>query len=39
MGNNLKTMGFATRAIHGGHVKDQFGALATPIHQTATFRR
>ncbi|MEG1256763.1 methionine gamma-lyase [Clostridium sp.] len=37
MGNNLKTMGFATRAIHGGHVKDQYGALATPIHQTATF--
>lgn len=37
MGNNLKEMGFATRAIHGGHVKDQFGALATPIHQTATF--
>ncbi len=37
MGNNLKSMGFATRAIHGGHVKDQFGALATPIHQTATF--
>jgi len=37
MGNNLKTMGFATRAIHGGHVKDQFGALDTPIHQTATF--
>lgn len=37
MGNNLKTMGFATRAIHGGHVKDQFGALSTPIHQTATF--
>jgi methionine-gamma-lyase len=33
----LKTMGFSTRAIHGGHVKDQFGALATPIHQTATF--
>lgn len=37
MGNNLKSMGFATKAIHGGHVKDQFGALATPIHQTATF--
>ena len=37
MGNNLKEMGFATRAIHSGHVKDQFGALATPIHQTATF--
>lgn len=35
--NNLKTMGFATRAIHGGHKKDQYGALATPIHQTATF--
>jgi methionine-gamma-lyase len=37
MESNLKSMGFATRAIHGGHVKDQFGALATPIHQTATF--
>jgi len=37
MENNLKAMGFATRAIHGGHVKDQFGSLATPIHQTATF--
>ena len=35
--NTLKTMGFATRAIHGGHKKDQYGALATPIHQTATF--
>jgi len=33
----LKTMGFATKAIHGGHKKDQYGALATPIHQTATF--
>ncbi|HAS73500.1 MAG TPA: methionine gamma-lyase [Clostridiales bacterium UBA8960] len=33
----LMTKGFATRSIHGGHVKDQFGALATPIHQTATF--
>lgn len=29
--------GFSTRSIHGGQVKDQFGALATPIHQTATF--
>lgn len=37
MESNLKSMGFATRAIHGGYVKDQFGALATPIHQTATF--
>ena len=33
----LMNNGFATRSIHGGHVKDQFGALATPIHQTATF--
>ena len=33
----LMNKGFATRSIHGGHVKDQFGALATPIHQTATF--
>jgi methionine-gamma-lyase len=34
---DLMKMGFATRAIHGGHKKDQYGALATPIHQTATF--
>lgn len=34
---HLKTMGFGTRAIHGGHKKDEFGALATPIYQTATF--
>lgn len=34
---DLKKMGFATRAIHGGHKHDQYGALATPIHQTATF--
>ncbi len=33
----LATKGFATRSIHGGHRKDQYGALATPIHQTATF--
>jgi len=33
----LKKMGFATKAIHGGHKRDQYGALATPIHQTATF--
>jgi methionine-gamma-lyase len=37
MSDNLKGKGFATRAIHGGHKKDQYGALATPIHQTATF--
>lgn len=34
---DLMKMGFATRAIHGGHKSDQYGALATPIHQTATF--
>ncbi|WP_026477946.1 methionine gamma-lyase [Alkaliphilus transvaalensis] len=33
----LLNKGFGTIAIHGGHEKDQFGALATPIHQTATF--
>lgn len=33
----LLKKGFATRSIHGGHAKDQYGALATPIHQTATF--
>ncbi len=35
--NYLKDMGFATRAIHGGHKKDSTGALATPIYQTSTF--
>ena len=29
--------GFATRAIHAGHIKNQYGALATPIYQTSTF--
>lgn len=29
--------GFATRAIHAGHQKNSFGALATPIYQTSTF--
>lgn len=33
----LAQAGFATKAIHAGHKKDQYGALATPIHQTATF--
>lgn len=37
MKKDIKSMGFATKAIHGGHVDDQFGSLATPIHQTATF--
>lgn len=35
---NIKNMGFETKAIHGGHVGDkQYGALATPIYQTSTF--
>jgi len=34
---HLMNKGFATKAIHGGNKKDQYGALATPIHQTATF--
>jgi methionine-gamma-lyase len=31
-------MGFATKAIHGGHVENSPGALATPIYQTSTFK-
>ncbi|MGO5067189.1 MULTISPECIES: methionine gamma-lyase [unclassified Clostridium] len=35
---NIKKMGFATKAIHGGHMGDkQFGSLSTPIYQTSTF--
>jgi len=34
---HLQHSGFATKAIHGGNKKDQYGSLATPIHQTATF--
>ncbi|NEU03654.1 MULTISPECIES: methionine gamma-lyase [Clostridium] len=34
---NLKNMGFATKAIHGGNMKNAFGALSTPIFQTSTF--
>ena len=34
---HLANKGFATKAIHGGNKKDQYGSLATPIHQTATF--
>lgn len=33
----LSTMGFATQSIHGGHKKNDMGALATPIYQTSTF--
>ena len=34
---HLTNKGFATKAIHGGNKKDQYGSLVTPIHQTATF--
>ena len=33
----LKDMGFATKTIHGGYIKNEMGALATPIYQTSTF--
>jgi methionine-gamma-lyase len=33
----VEKMGFSTRSIHGGIVKNAFGALATPIYQTSTF--
>ncbi|WP_129597261.1 methionine gamma-lyase [Anaerophilus nitritogenes] len=33
----LKTKGFATKAIHGGHKDNGVGALATPIYQSSTF--
>lgn len=32
-----KKMGFATRQIHVGKIKDSCGALCTPIYQTSTF--
>ncbi|NLM44947.1 MAG: methionine gamma-lyase [Clostridiales bacterium] len=35
---DLSKMGFATKAIHGGHVENSPGALATPIYQTSTFK-
>lgn len=34
---DLKNKGFATKAIHGGHQPNQYGALSTPIYQTSTF--
>lgn len=33
----LKQMGFATQAIHGGAMKNEFGALTNPIYQSSTF--
>ncbi|MFR4520631.1 MAG: methionine gamma-lyase [Fusobacterium sp.] len=35
--HDLKNKGIGTQAIHGGHSKNAFGALATPIFQTSTF--
>lgn len=34
---DMKHARFATRAIHAGAQKNQFGALNTPIYQTSTF--
>lgn len=36
--DELKRMGFATQAIHGGHSPNAAGALVTPIYQASTFR-
>jgi len=33
----MSKMSFATRAVHAGYQKNEFGALATPIYQTSTF--
>ena len=35
--NTLIKRGFATKAIHGGHSENTFGALTAPIYQTSTF--
>lgn len=34
---DVQKAGFATKAIHGGAQKNQFGALSSPIYQTSTF--
>ena len=36
--DDLKRMGFATQAIHGGSSPNAAGALVTPIYQASTFR-
>ena len=38
MKDDLRSMGFATRAIHGGQSPNAAGALVTPIYQASTFR-
>ena len=35
--HDLKNKGIGTKTIHGGHTKNPFGTLATPIYQTSTF--
>lgn len=34
---DLKNKGVGTKSIHGGAIKNKYGALATPIYQTSTF--
>jgi len=34
---NTKEKNFETKLIHSGAIKDQFGAVVTPIYQTSTF--
>ena len=33
----IENKGFGTKTIHGGHEKNPFGTLTTPIYQTSTF--
>ncbi|WP_319372257.1 methionine gamma-lyase [uncultured Ilyobacter sp.] len=33
----IEKKGFGTKTIHGGHEKNPFGTLTTPIYQTSTF--
>ncbi|WP_281836631.1 PLP-dependent transferase, partial [Propionigenium maris] len=33
----IEKKGFGTKVIHGGHEKNPFGTLATPIYQSSTF--
>lgn len=35
--NQVNQSGFATKAIHGGKQKNQFGSLCDPIYQTSAF--
>ncbi len=35
--DKLKKMGFASKQIYAGNMKDKYGALVTPIYQTSTF--